>query len=89
MGPVAAGAVDETARRRGARRVAPVLRDEPWPEVMTAEEAASYLRLSKEKLYVLIRGGEVPAARLGRDWRIRFVDLEALFTTQHDGTGFE
>lgn len=38
-------------------------------EVMTVEEVAEYLGLSKPTIYKLARRGEIPAAKVGRSWR--------------------
>ncbi len=43
--------------------------------VMTAEEAADYLKISRKNLYILCRNGEIPYARVGT--RLRF-SLEIL-----------
>lgn len=58
-----------------ALRPRPVNPDrERW---LRAAEAASYLGLSVEALYLAVRRGEVPACRLGRRrLRFRFADLE-------------
>jgi excisionase family DNA binding protein len=51
----------------------------PNPELITIEEAAEYLRLSRNTVYGLCRRGVLPAIKLGRKWRVRRSDLEALF----------
>ena len=38
-------------------------------DVMTAEEAAAYLRIARATLYRLTAKGEIPAAKVGRVWR--------------------
>lgn len=47
------------------------------PDVLTIEEAARYLRLSRAKVYGLAASGELPAFRVGRSVRIRRERLEA------------
>jgi excisionase family DNA binding protein len=37
--------------------------------VMTIDELAEYLKLSKSTLYHLVRRGEVPGTKIGRHWR--------------------
>jgi len=49
------------------------------PEIMTPEEAATYLRLGEQTMYRLLRAGTVPAAKLGRQWRVRKSDLDSFF----------
>ena len=36
---------------------------------MTIDEAAAYLRLSRETLYKYVQRGIMPAAKIGRHWR--------------------
>ena len=46
-------------------------------EIMTAEEAARYLRVGVDALKRKARGGDIPAAKIGRAWRFRKADLDA------------
>ncbi|MCL0080562.1 excisionase family DNA-binding protein [Dehalococcoidia bacterium] len=39
-------------------------------EIMTPEQVADYLQLSKDTIYRYIREGKLTASRLGRDYRI-------------------
>lgn len=39
------------------------------PEVLTVDELASYLRLSKSSLYKLLQQGKVPGVKVGKHWR--------------------
>lgn len=55
--------------KQNARR-APVL----W---MTLQEVASYLRLSRETLYRLAQNGEIPASKIGQQWRFRRDKVDA------------
>jgi len=43
--------------------------------LMTLEEAADFLRLNAEVLRRKARQGEVPAAKIGRQWRFRLSRL--------------
>ena len=46
-------------------------------ELLTAGEASRFLRISKTTLYKLAREGQVPAYKIGREWRfIKNVLLE-------------
>lgn len=38
-------------------------------DVMTIEELATYLKLSKSTLYKLAQEGKVPGQKVGRHWR--------------------
>jgi len=39
-------------------------------EVMKPREAAEYLEISKVTLYKLLNSGEIPAKKIGKQWRI-------------------
>lgn len=41
----------------------------PPPEVMTIDELAVYLQVSKSSLYKLAQDGKVPGQKVGRHWR--------------------
>ena len=46
-------------------------------DVMTADQAAEFLQTSRDTLLRKARAGELPAAKLGREWRFRRADLDA------------
>lgn len=39
-------------------------------EIMSPQEAAEYLGISRVTLYKLLKNGEVPAKKFGDQWRI-------------------
>ena len=39
------------------------------PRVMTVKDLSEYLRVHSSTVYKLLRRGEVPAFRIGSDWR--------------------
>ena len=41
----------------------------PTPEVMTIDDLAVYLQVSKSSLYKLAQEGRVPGQKVGRHWR--------------------
>lgn len=41
----------------------------PSPEVMTIDDLAVYLQLSKSSLYKLVQAGRIPGKKIGRHWR--------------------
>jgi excisionase family DNA binding protein len=49
--------------------------DEIRPTLLTLVEAADRLRLSPNTVYKMCREGELPARKVGRQWRIREEDL--------------
>lgn len=54
-------------------------------EVLTVEQAAEYLQIHKVTIYKYIRAGVLPAAKLGKVYRIFRRDLEALMTASRAG----
>jgi excisionase family DNA binding protein len=40
-------------------------------EILTLEEVAAMLRISRRTLYRLARAGKIPSFRIGDDWRFR------------------
>lgn len=47
-------------------------------DIMKPEEAARYLRISKPTLYKLIRNGEIPAKKIGNQWRVSKTVLDEI-----------
>ena len=50
------------------------------PVVLSVEDAAAYLSVSKPTIYRLVRSGAVPHTRVGKMLRLRVADLEAYLT---------
>ncbi|MBW3620136.1 MAG: helix-turn-helix domain-containing protein [Actinobacteria bacterium] len=50
--------------------------------LLTAAEVAEQLRVSTMTIYRLIRSGELPAVRVGRNYRVRAGDLDAYLDGQ-------
>lgn len=50
--------------------------------LLTAAEVADQLRVSTMTIYRLIRRGELPAVRVGRNYRVRAEDLDAYLAGQ-------
>ncbi len=46
-------------------------------DVMTIDDLAAYLKLSKSTLYKLCQEGKVPGAKIGRHWRFHRSTIEA------------
>jgi excisionase family DNA binding protein len=51
-------------------------------ELLTVAEVADMLRVSTMTVYRLIRTGELPAVRVGRNYRVRRGDLAAYLDQQ-------
>lgn len=61
--------------------------------LMTLEEVATYLRLSKDTVYRMAQTGKIPASKVGNQWRFRRDEVEA-WLEQHknlpgDGSGVD
>ncbi len=56
-----------------------------WPEVLTINQAAEYLQVAVRTIYRLIDGGDLKAAKVGRVWRVRKVDLDTYLDAQISG----
>ena len=51
-------------------------------QLLTAAEVADELRVSTMTVYRLIKGGELPAVRVGRNYRVRRSDLDQYLESQ-------
>lgn len=49
---------------------------------LTTEEVLGYLNVTPRTIYRLIRTGELPAIRIGRQWRFQRSDLDAFLDRQ-------
>ena len=48
----------------------------PKSELMTAAETCRFLKISQQTLYRYLRGRQIPAFKLGNEWRFVRSDLE-------------
>ena len=51
----------------------------PMNQVLTVAEVAAFLRVNRSTVYKLIRRGELPAFKVGSDWRFNRTQIEELF----------
>jgi excisionase family DNA binding protein len=51
-------------------------------QLLTVAEVAAQLRVSTMTIYRLIRSGELPAVRVGRNYRVRADELEVYLQAQ-------
>jgi excisionase family DNA binding protein len=51
-------------------------------QLLTAAEVADQLRVSTMTIYRLIRSGELPAVRVGRNYRVPVAELERYLAAQ-------
>jgi len=64
-------------RKKRSIRVLPKTNDNPiYTEILTAEEAGKYLKVSKPFVVKLAKDGKVPATKLGRSWRFTRASLD-------------
>jgi excisionase family DNA binding protein len=55
-------------------------------DLLTPEEAAVYLRLNPQTAYRLLRTGQIPGVKVGRQWRIRKSAIDAYLDGKPQGT---
>lgn len=51
--------------------------------VFTPEEAAAFLKVHPNTVYKLLQSGQIPAARVGRGWRISGEAMDAYLRGEH------
>ncbi len=61
---------------RGGRRGGSKQASEPFGPVLTLAEVAHYLRVHPSTIYRLVRRKEIPAFKVGSDWRFDVRELE-------------
>jgi excisionase family DNA binding protein len=59
-----------------------VVETDKW---ITLEELAEYLKFSRTKLYRLAQEGEIPASKVGSQWRFNRQEIDAWVTNQRPG----
>jgi excisionase family DNA binding protein len=50
---------------------------------MTVAEVAATMRVSNMTVYRLIKGGELPALRVGKNYRVRESDVDRYLAARH------
>ena len=45
--------------------------------LLTIEEVADFLRLSKDTVYRMVQSGKIPASKVGTQWRFRRDEVES------------
>jgi excisionase family DNA binding protein len=56
-------------------------------EVLTAGEVANYLRVSLSTIYRLLKSGDLPAFKIGSDWRFNRVHVEEWLKSRTQAAG--
>ncbi len=44
--------------------------------ILPIKEVASYLRLSSSTVYRMVKGGKIPAFKIGSDWRFKVDSID-------------
>ena len=50
--------------------------EKPPSEILTVEEVAEFLKVHASTIYKLLKRREIPAFRVGADWRFHAVQIE-------------
>lgn len=53
-----------------------------FDDVMTIDELASYVKVSKSTLYRLVQNGKVPGQKIGKHWRFRREAIDRWLDTE-------
>lgn len=56
------------------------------PDVMTIDDLAAYLQVSKSSLYKLAQGGKVPGQKVGKHWRFHRGTIDQWLSSQPRGS---
>lgn len=70
--------IDQTHHPEAPRR-------ETEGQLLTPEEVAERLRVSRPTVYAWLKMGRLPGPRAGKVWRIRPADLEAFLQPEREG----
>ena len=54
-------------------------------KVMTLEEVASYLRVHPSTVYRMLKRGQIPAFKVGSDWRFNLESIDLWRTAAEHG----
>jgi excisionase family DNA binding protein len=60
-------------------------RDTSLSQLMTVREVCAYLRVSRATMYRLLKGKQIPAFRLGSDWRFSIEQIDRWRLRQKPG----
>ena len=51
-------------------------------DILTVQELHGYLKIPKPTLYALAQNGRIPAAKVGKHWRFRRIDIDEWLKAQ-------
>ena len=55
-------------------------------EFLTVSEVASLLKLSESTVYTMVRAGDIPAVKLGNQWRVSEARLDEWLEEKEDSS---
>ncbi len=55
----------------------------PMNQLMTIDEVAAYMRVSRFTVYRLAKGRSMPATRIGRQWRFQKEEIDRWMREQY------
>ncbi|AZR73103.1 hypothetical protein BBF96_06720 [Anoxybacter fermentans] len=58
------------------------MKTDNYPEILLVEEVAEYLRVNKQTIYNLLRQGQLPAKKIGGQWRFHKKAIDDYLTAQ-------
>lgn len=83
--PISRGRTTSTIRPREPKLLTRGGRTKQIPQpaeaagkIMTPAEVATYLKISRAKVYRLVKAGQLPGVKIGRAWRFRKADIHNL-----------
>ena len=56
--------------------------EQGYPEILTLKQCQEILQIGKNLMLFLVHNEEIPAFRVGKQWRVRKIDLER-FMEEH------
>jgi excisionase family DNA binding protein len=71
---------------KGKSKSLPKNRTEQRRLLLTSDEVAKRLRVSKKTVYRLVKSGEMPVVRVRRIWRFAEEDVNAFLVSLREGT---
>jgi len=77
------GRVQEQMVQEKSRRVNAAIKRSTT--VMTLQEVADYLRVTRSTIHRLLKRNEIPAFRIGRHWRFNVEEIEHWCTSRASG----
>lgn len=61
-----------------------IVKKKNMDEILTLEEFAQIMKVSKITVYRMIKNGQVPAVKFGKSWRINNTIIKDLFNKNGD-----